>query len=237
MHNRGQQMPTSYYGVNSGVAAAILLHPRRSATDPAARGLNIGVIGLGVGTISTYGTSTDSIHYYEIDPHVEQVARDYFHYLDNGKAATKIVLGDARLSMQRELKAEGSNEFDVLVLDAFSGDAVPVHLLTEEAFDVYEKHLRDDGILAVHITNEYLDLSPLIRAAAQRFGKDAIWVEGPAERWYEDSNDWVLVTGNQEFVDSNKLRSIQSTWNDPLPKPIRWTDDFSNLLELIDWDD
>jgi hypothetical protein len=237
MHNRGQQIPTSYYGVNSGVAAAILQHPRRSSADPATRGLKIGVIGLGVGTISTYGTSADSIHYYEIDPHVEQVARDYFHYLDNGKAATKIVLGDARLSMQRELNDNGSNEFDVLVLDAFSGDAVPVHLLTEEAFDVYEKHLRDDGILAVHITNEYLDLSPLIRAAAQRFGKNAIWVEGPAEHWYEDSNDWVLVTGNQEFVDSNKLRSIQSTWNDPLPKPIRWTDDFSNLLELIDWDD
>jgi len=139
--------------------------------------------------------------------------------------------------MQREFKTDGSNEFDVLVLDAFSGDAVPAHLLTEEAFDLYENHLRDDGILAVHFTNEYLDLSPLIRTAADRLGKNAVWVEGPATRWYEDGNDWALVFSNQDFVDSANLRSRQSPWRDPVLKPVRWTDDFSNLIELIDWDD
>ena len=162
---------------------------------------------------------------------------NYFFYLKNGKAATDIVLGDARISMQRELETGGSNEFDVLILDAFSGDAVPVHLLTEEAFDLYEKHLSDDGILAAHISNDYLDLSPVVRNAAQRLNMDAVWIEGPAGRWYEDGNDWVLMSRNKELTGSDRIRSIQSEWNDAVPKPIRWTDDFSNLIELIDWGD
>jgi len=232
-----QKIPTSYYGLDSGVAAAIQRHPRRSSANPAEHGLNIGAIGLGVGTISTYGTSADSIHYYEINPDVEHVARNYFFYLKNGKAATDIVLGDARISMQRELETGGSNEFDVLILDAFSGDAVPVHLLTDEAFDLYEKHLSNDGILAAHISNDYLDLSPVIRNAAQRLNMDAVWIEGPADRWYEDGNDWVLMSRNKELIGSDLIRSTQSEWNDAVPKPIRWTDDFSNLIEVIVWGD
>ncbi len=212
-------------------------HPRRHAPDPAVRGLNIGVVGLGVGTLSTFGTEMDSIRYYEINPQVEQIARKYFHYLGNGKAATEVIVGDARISMQREFSDSGSNEFDVLILDAFNGDAIPVHMLTEEAFDLYAKHLRDDGILAVHITNDYIDLSPIVRVASRRLGKDAIWVEGVAKRWYEDSNDWVLVSSNRAFMASQTLRSIQTTWNEAQPRPIRWTDDFSNLFQVIDWDE
>jgi hypothetical protein len=109
--------------------------------------------------------------------------------------------------------------------------------LTEEAFDLYAKHLRDDGILAVHITNEYLDLSPVVRIASRRLGKDAIWVKGAAKRWYEEPNDWVLVSNNRAFMDSKALRSIQTAWNEDQPRPIRWTDDFSNLFQIIDWDD
>lgn len=237
LHPYKQRWAGSYYGADSGVAAAIQQHPRRLAPDPAARGLNIGVVGLGVGTLSTFGTEMDSIRYYEINPQVEQIAHKYFHYLKNGKAATEIILGDARISMQREFSESGSNEFDVLVLDAFNGDSVPVHLLTEEAFDLYAKHLRDDGILAVHITNEYLDLSPVVRIASRRLGKDAIRVKGAAKRWYEDHNDWILVSNNREFMDSQALRSIQTAWNEVEPRPIRWTDDFSNLFQVIDWDD
>jgi hypothetical protein len=237
MHSNFRRIPTSYYGVDSGVAVAIQRHPNRLSSDPTAHGLNIGIIGLGVGTIATYGTSADTIQFYEINPDVERVARKYFHYLDDGKAATTVVLGDARISMQLELENGGSNEFDVLIMDAFSGDAVPVHLLTEEAFDLYEKHLSEDGILAAHISNEYLELSPLIRNAAQRLNMDAIWIEGPANRWYEDDNDWVLISRNQKFLNSDRIRSMQNEWNDPVPKAVRWTDDFSNLLEVIDWGD
>jgi len=230
-----QRWATSYYGTNTGVAAAIMRHPRRYARDPAGRGLSIGVVGLGVGTLSTLATAQDSIRYYEIDPQVEQIARAYFGYLKNGKASTEVVLGDARISMQREYENSGSNEFDVLVLDAFSGDSIPVHLLTEEAFDLYEKHLRNDGLLAIHITNKYLDLSPIIRTASQRLNKHAIWVEGEPEQWYENGNDWVLVFDNPEFLTSKTLRSIQTAWTEEPPRPIRWTDDFSNLLKVVDW--
>jgi hypothetical protein len=231
------RIPTSYFGKDTGVAAAIENHPKRSAADPADRGLKIGIIGLGAGTISTYGTSADSVRYYEIDPNVEHVAREYFFYLENSEAETEVVLGDARISMQRELNDEGSNEFDVFVIDAFSGDAIPAHLVTDEAFDLYEEHLRDDGILAVHITNDYIDLSPLIRTTAKRLGKSAIWIEGDADLWYADYNDWVLVTNNRQFLNSHKLREMQEIWPDSEFKPIRWTDDFSNLYELIDWSD
>lgn len=236
LHPAKQSWASAYYGVDSGVAAAILGHPRRLAPDPADRGLNIGVVGLGVGTLSTFGTAQDSIRYYEINPQIEQIARDYFRFLENGHAATEIILGDARISMQREFNDSGSNDFDVLVLDAFSGDSVPVHLLTEEAFDLYAKHLRDDGILAVHITNQYLDLSPIVRIASRRLGKDAIWAEEEVQRWYEDSNDWVLVFKNPEFMVSQSLRSIRTTWNEDQPRPVRWTDDFSNLFQVIDWE-
>jgi len=237
MHPSSRRTPTSYYGLDTGVAAAILNHPHRSSRDPAEHGLNIGAIGLGVGTISAYGSPADSVHYYEINPDVEHVARNYFYYLPKSKAAIEVVIGDARVSMQRELDTDGSNQFDVLILDAFSSDAIPVHLLTDEAFDLYDKHLSDDGILAAHISNEYLDLSPVIRNAAQRLNMDAMLVEGPATRWYEDSNDWVLLSRNKEFMKSDRLRSIQTEWYEATPKPVRWTDDFSNLLEVIDWSD
>jgi hypothetical protein len=237
LHPYKQRWATSYYGANSGVAEAILRHPRRLLPDPAAGGLNIGVVGLGVGTLSTFGTEKDAFRYYEINPQVEQIAHKYFRYLGNSKATTEIILGDARVSMQREFSDSGSNEFDVLVLDAFNGDSVPVHLLTEEAFDLYAKHLRDDGILAIHITNKFVDLSPVVRVASRRLNKEAIWVDGAADRWYEDSNDWVLVSSNRAFLASPTLRAIQTSWNEVQPRPIRWTDDFSNLFQIITWYD
>jgi hypothetical protein len=236
MHPSNLRRASAYYGVNSGVGVAMLRHPRRQSADPAERGLKVGIVGLGVGTLSAYGTEQDSFRYYEINPQDEEIAREYFSYLKNSNAATQVILGDARVSMERELLESGSNEFDVLVLDAFSGDAIPVHLLTEEAFDLYAKHLRSDGILAVHITNQYLDLSDIVRGAANRLGKDAIWVEEEPERWYEDDNDWVLIANNPVFMQSSRIRSMQSAWDEDQPRPVRWTDDFSNLFQVIDWD-
>jgi len=236
LHSSKERFATSYYGINSGGAVAIRRHPRRFVPDPAARGLRIGVVGLGVGTLSTFGTALDSIRYYEINPQVEQVAREYFTYLDNGEAATEVVLGDARVSMQRELDEAGSNQFDVLVLDAFSGDSIPVHLLTEEAFGLYAQHLRGGGILAIHITNQYIDLSSIVRTASLRqVGKDAVWVENNSRRWFEDSNDWVLISHNRGFLVSHSVRAVQTPWDEDEPRSIRWTDDFSNLFEVIDW--
>jgi spermidine synthase len=235
MHPAYQRIPTTYYGAKSGVYAAIRHHPRRKAKNVSERGLSIGLVGLGVGTLSALGAEQDSFRYYEINPQVEQIARKYFTFLRLGKAKTEVVLGDARISMQHELIESGSNEFDVLILDAFSGDAIPVHLLTAEAFDLYMKHLREDGILAVHISNQFIELRPVIQAAAERMGKDAILVESENERWYENGSDWVLMSSNRDFLNSPKIGSIQTPWPDEGPSRIEWTDDFSNVIQLIDW--
>jgi hypothetical protein len=236
MYPAQQRRPTSYYGIDSGAGTVLLHHPRRRAANPAERNLNIGLVGLGVGTLATYGTDGDSMRFYEIDPQVEQVAREYFTYLESSKADVEVVLGDARISMQRELGESGSNNYDVLILDAFSGDSVPVHLLTEEAFDLYAKHLSDGGILAVHITNQYLDLSDIVRTAADRLGMYAIGVEDFGERYYEDVHDWVLIGTNAEFLRSRQLRNHATEWDSDKPQDIFWTDDFSNLFQVIVWE-
>lgn len=213
--------------------SAFLLLPIDS--PPADRGLNVGVVGLGVGPVSTCGTTPNSFRYYEFNPQVEAIARTHLNYLESSKAATEVVLGDARISMEREFLESGSNEFDVLVMDAFSGDSIPVHLLTEEAFELNAKHLRSDGILALHITNLYVDLKDIVRGAAGRMGMDAVWIEDYAEVWYEDDNDWILFGNNPELLRSCKMQSIQTRWTTDQPHPIRWTDDFSNLFEVLDW--
>jgi hypothetical protein len=235
MHPSFEHFATSYYGVNTGAGIALRKHPRRMTGNPGERGLHIGIVGLGAGTLSTHGTHQDRIRYYEINQQVEYIAYEYFTYLKNGKADTKIVLGDARVSMQRELRQSGSNEFDVLILDAFSGDAIPVHLLTQEAFDLYAQHLRPDGIIAIHITNLYLDLTPVILSAANRMGMEVAWVEDGDKRWYESASDWLLISGNREFMNSKALIDRKSDLNKKQHDPVEWTDDFSNLFQIIEW--
>ncbi len=145
------------------------------------------------------------------------------------------MLGDGRVSLERELDEDGSMEFDILVLDAFSGDSVPVHLLTYEAFELYWQHLRTGGILAVNITNLHLDLSDVVRQLAKRFGKDALWFVDEGRRQYESHNVWVLVTDNAKFIESERVRDLRVEWIAPEPKPILWTDKFSNLFQVIRW--
>ena len=130
--------------------------------------VRVGVIGLGVGTLVSYGRKGDYFRLYEIDPLVIDIARNNFSYLSRTAASTEIVLGDARL----QLEMEPDQQFDILVVDAFSGDSVPIHLLTREAFTQYFRHLKPDGVLAVHITNRFLDLQPVVKTAADYFGKD-----------------------------------------------------------------
>ena len=235
MHPNARRIGTSYYGEESGVGAALRFHPRRLAADMQGRNLNVGIVGLGAGAISVHGIRGDTIRFYEIDPHVEQVARDFFSFLDDSNADVDVVIGDARVSLQREFEEGGSKQFDVLVLDAFSSDAIPVHLLTTEAFDLYRSHLRDDGIIALHITNEYIDLRDLVRTAAREIGMSSVWIEGEDDYWYLNSNDWVLVTANTQFMNRSEVRDLQTDWYSDDFDPVTWTDDFSNLFELIDW--
>ena len=213
--------PTSYYTPSAGAGMALLA---KAAQGP----LKVGVVGVGVGTLVTYGRAGDEYRLYDIDPLVIQMAQQKFTYLRDTAARTEVVLGDARLQLERE-SAQG---YDVLVVDAFSGDSVPIHLLTREAFALYFKHLKPDGVLAVHITNRFLDLLPVLQTAATHFGKTARLVEHDGDRSeLSFSSRWVLVSGDATFFDQPALQAAQAI--EPRAGFVPWRDDYSSLLSVL----
>jgi hypothetical protein len=213
--------PTTYYGPKSGIGLALAYFdgkPKR-----------VGVVGLGAGTLAAYGRAGDYFRFYEINPLIRQIATTSFTYLHETPAKTEIAMGDARLS----LSSEAPQEFDVLAVDAFSGDAIPVHLLTREAFALYLQHLKPTGVLAIHTSNTYLDLEPLVQLLANDAGYTAGWVSNDDDRRkLVDASDWVLVTRNNRFLDNLKT----STFVEPIivpPKLRAWTDDYNNLFQIL----
>jgi SAM-dependent methyltransferase len=214
--------PISYYGANSGIGVAFAaLAPRGP--------LRVGVIGLGTGTIAAYGRAGDEDTFYEINPLVVQVAQQDFSFLGDSKARIAFELGDARLTLERR----PPQQFDLLAVDAFSSDAIPVHLLTIEAFQLYFRHLRPDGILAVHISNRHLYLEPVVAAAAQKLGKDAVLIANPDDRANEIFlARWVLLANHGVF---SGLPNVQKTGK-PLTTSVRvrlWTDSYSSLFAVL----
>ena len=187
--------PLTYYAANSGLGLAMRLccgaGPKR-----------VGVIGLGTGTVAAYGNAGDVIRFYEINPLVERLARHWFTFLHDSAAKTDVVLGDARLS----LGAEGPQHFNVIVVDAFSGDAIPVHLLTREALALYRRHLEPDGVIAFHVSNQYIDLEPVVAGIAANAGLRAVSVHSQADEqngfYYAN---WILVTANQAFLQQPEI--------------------------------
>jgi hypothetical protein len=231
-----RRWPTSYYGPETGVGLAVRWHPRRWVDEPDAGALRIGVIGLGTGTMAAHGKPGDVIRFYEINPDVIRLSSEYFTYRRDSAARVDVVLGDARISLERSLREQGSEQFDVLVVDAFSSDAIPMHLLTRECFEVYWKHLKPDGILAVHISNRNLDLGPVARGLAAEFGHEAaLFDTSDDDDRGVDAADWVLVTANREFLDRAEIRDARSPWPDDARPPLVWTDDFSNLFAVLRW--
>jgi hypothetical protein len=231
--------PRAYYGPNSGISLAIRRHPQYFGVPVPEegvrqQGLHVGNIGLGVGTIATYSRPGDTYRFYEINPDVDRIAREYFTHLKDAKGTQQVVLGDGRISLERELANNNRQQFDVLAVDAFSGDGIPVHLLTREAFALYWEHLRPGGILAFHITNYHFDFSPVIRALAQELGNEAVWIKDPGNPQRGNYiSDWVLVTSNQTFLKDpfvfNRIRS----WPSAKRQEILWTDDYSNLFGVV----
>jgi hypothetical protein len=145
-----------------------------------------------------------------------------------------IVLGDGRISLERALAAGRPERFDVLVVDAFSSDAIPMHLLTRECFALYWKHLKPDGILAVHVTNRNIDLRGVVRALAADGGHEAaFFATDDDEARGLDGADWILITSNREFLRQPAVRKAKTPWPKDTPEPILWTDDFSNLFEVL----
>lgn len=223
--------PTSYYGEESGVGLALGFFIR----DPRHAPRTIGLVGLGVGTVATYGRAGEKVRIYEINPRVETIARNQFTYLKRSEAEVKVVMGDARLSMERELANHESQQFDVLALDAFSSDAIPVHLLTREAFAVYFQHLKPNGILAVHTSNRYLKLEPVVARLAREFGYEAVDISDnpPDEKWWLFRSTWVLVTKNRELLETEPFASSILAHETDASEKSLWTDDYSSLYEVL----
>ncbi|MEP7276236.1 MAG: fused MFS/spermidine synthase [Betaproteobacteria bacterium] len=217
-----RRQPSTYYTTTSGVGRALeSMHPR---TDP----LKVGVIGLGTGTLATYGSTGDVYRFYDINPAVFGIARDYFTYLGDSDATIETALGDARLSLERE-PPQG---FDLLAIDAFSSDAIPVHLITAEALDVYRRHMKPGGVIAFHVTNRFLDLVPVVKALADHAGLHAVWVRDEGEGALSSRSDWVLLSDAGTVLDATRVAEASSEFVEH-PEWRLWTDDFNNLVQVL----
>jgi hypothetical protein len=217
-----ERLPTSYYTTTSGIGLAI------RSLQPSGP-VNVGVIGLGAGTISAYSRARDNYSFYDINPLVPHIANTQFRFLRDSPATKQIVLGDARLSLEREQ----SKQFDVLAVDAFSGDAIPVHLLTRQAFALYWRHTKPDGVLAVHVSNHYLNLAPVVALAGAEDGKQAMMVSVDEDAETEGAaSDWVLVTSRPGFFYQPNIKGVAQKIT-PIPGLRTWTDDYSNLYKIL----
>ena len=224
MHEKLRRQPTTYYEETSGVGAAI--------ESRQGRPVRVGVIGLGTGTIAAYGRAGDFYKFYEIDQDVVRIARADFTFLSDSAAKVEIALGDARLTLERE----APQRFDVLAVDAFSSDAIPVHLITREALAVYLRHAGEDGIVAFHVSNRFLDLVPVVARIAKENGARAVLVrDDPDED--EDSRrsrtDWVLVSRDPKALQRSPIVKAGAEPPQDRPEWRTWTDDYSNLVQIL----
>ncbi len=217
--------PLTYYARNSGVGFALDFFEEQPSR-------HIGVVGLGSGTIAAYARRGDEVRFYEINPLIVKIANEEFSYLRNARtngAGIAVRMGDARLS----LAADDSERFDVLVIDAFSGDAIPVHLLTREAMALYLQRLKPDGVLAIHTSNTYLDLNPVVKLLADDAAVESRLISSNDDnRKLIDAADWVLLTRNQDFL----LQLDETTLQDSIDVPpgLRiWTDGYNNLFQIL----
>ena len=229
------QRPLSYYRPTTGVALAIEhflpADPNRSASQLQQR--QLGLVGLGAGALAAYGRPGDSIYFYEINPAVIAAATQHFSYIADSAAEVEIYAGDARLVLAEQWQQQGSKQFDILVLDAFSSDAIPMHLLTAEAMQLYWQHLLPDGVLAVHISNNYLDLSSVLRNQAAALGLTALFIPTPADAENPAATEWVLLSRNQRFLTQPVLSEAVRPWPRLLKPEVQWTDQHSNLLRVL----
>jgi hypothetical protein len=213
-----QDEPTTYYSRSSGVGVAL---EEMGKSGP----LRVGAIGLGAGTIAAYGRPGDHFTFYEINPLVIRMANQEFTFLRDSRAQVATILGDARLTLQYQ----PAQHYDLLVVDAFSGDAIPIHLLTREAFSLYFRNLKTDGLLLVHVSNKHLDLPPVVWGSAKSLGKTALLIDnGPDKEHGISSSTWIVV-GQGRLVDQLRSRGkvLEST------RPELWTDDYSSLLPIL----
>jgi hypothetical protein len=215
--------PTSYYAEQSGIGLAVNALP--------AGPRRIGVVGLGTATFTAYGRPGDYWRIYEINRDVKKVATSWFSYLNKCAGRTEVVLGDARLSMEQE----PPQQFDLLALDAFSSDAIPVHLLTKEAFELYGRHLKTNGIIVVHISNHYLDLEPVVINLARQFNYHLALIDfdETEDEWWLYASTWIIMTRDDHILKSPAISEAAGTLKTTAGKVPLWTDDFASLFQIL----
>jgi spermidine synthase len=188
----------------------------------------VGVIGLGAGTLAAYGQKGDTFRLYEINPQVIDIATHYFYFLAASQGKVETALGDARLVLERE----APQKFDVLAVDAFSSDAIPVHLITREALQVFIKHIKPDGAIAFHVTNRYLNLAPVVKLLADEAGMEAVLISDDPDDAHLSRTDWVIVTRNRAFINDPEVVEKRVAI-EPIKGLTPWTDDFNNLYRIL----
>jgi len=220
-----RNLPTSYFAPTSGYGrafASLPAGPRR-----------VGVIGLGAGAIAAYSRAGDQFRFYEIDPQVAAVAVSEFSFLRDSPAQTEIVLGDGRLSLERE----ANQNYDLLAVDAFSGDSIPMHLVTREAMATYVRHLKPDGVIVFQATNRFVDIAPVVARLAAEFGMTAVLISDAPEGtegadYWVSGTDQIIVTKNARLLAAAPISSVAQPLA-PRPGFRVWTDDFYNLLHIL----
>ena len=225
MTGQNRHYITTYYRPTAGVGAAIQARQQSGS-------VHVGIIGLGTGTLAGYGRRGDEFRFYDIDRRVMDIAKSEFTFLGDSDARVALVLGDARLTLERE-PAQG---FDVLAVDAFSSDSIPVHLITREALRAYLRHMKPEGIVAFHVSNRFLDLIPVVARVAAEEGAHAVLVsDDPPEN--DDSrrsrSDWVLVSRSKESLGHPVIRAAGAVPAEDRPGWRTWTDDYSNLIQIL----
>jgi protein-L-isoaspartate O-methyltransferase len=223
LHPERRRQPTSYYTESSGVG--------RLLTALADRPIEVAAIGLGAGTIATYGKAGDVYRFYEIDPAIVDAAQQWFSFLGDSPAKIEIAVGDGRLLLQ----ADADRRFDVIVVDAFSGDAIPVHLLTREAVQLYLQRLKPGGVIALHISNSHLNLRPVVARIAAELGLQTTLVADPGVEGdvSRSVSDWVLLARERGVLDAAPIAAVSLGLAPAPPGARTWTDDFSNIVELL----
>jgi spermidine synthase len=218
-----RMLPTTYYGPDSGIGRIINI--RREA----AQEINVGIVGLGAGTLAVYGRKGDTYRFYEINPQVIDVAMKEFTYLTETPAKIENLLGDARLTMERE----PAQNYDVLAIDAFSSDSIPTHLMTHQAMGVYLKNMKPDGVIAFHVTNRFLHLAPVVKRIADEHGLHTVLISDDPD---SDSDfaktDWVLVSRSEKALAHARITGAKQAIGE-IPGLRLWTDSFSNLFKIL----
>ena len=217
-----RHIPLSYYRKNTGGALAIELLQHQGE-------LNAAFVGLGAGALAAYGKSGDGFDFFELNPAVIAAAQKYFTFISDSKADVNLILGDARLSLTNKLNS--MDRYQLIVLDAFSGDSIPQHLLTLEAMQLYQSLLSEEGVIAVHISNSHLNLLPLMKGLAEHSGMSLRYFHSQADRESEHDSDWVWLTSNNRLLNSARVKLQQTTIE--AGRSVVWTDDFNELMSLL----